>query len=340
MNKYSQKIKDLFKKRVVILGTVFVFLFFVWYMTVPIKIKNCDIGNNHYAHKFFNMCSDKVVPNYDNDDEYYSYRILADKIVHQSNPDIKYSINNIAGHISILRAQSNHNNILISWPDSDWINLLITLGHYDEAIEYIKFYPQEKLENFSVLNSLVKESCYSSEFLGSTRRIGILGCKIASPIITLQKKKEILLREDSVEEYNNTWNKKVVDARNDIIDENRIVKYPSKEVQNANDLINSKQYDLAYKTINEYALKEKNLKFNLLQYDFHNSYLMELYFKLGIAYINKQEYKKAIECFENILKIQDYNYKAHEKLEICYRKLGNTQKADEHARIMKELLAL
>ena len=67
MKKYSQKIKELFGKRVVILGTVFVFLFFVWYMTVPIKIKNCDIGNNHYAHKFFNMCSDKVIPNYDND---------------------------------------------------------------------------------------------------------------------------------------------------------------------------------------------------------------------------------------------------------------------------------
>ena len=89
--------------------------------------------------------------------------------------------------------------------------------------------------------------------------------------------------------------------------------------------------------MNEYALKEKNLN---LQYDFQNSYLMGLYFKLGMAYIGKKDYKKALECFENILEIQDYNYKAHEKLEICYRKLGNIQKADEHARIMKELLAL
>lgn len=67
---------------------------------------------------------------------------------------------------------------------------------------------------------------------------------------------------------------------------------------------------------------------------------LKLYYKLGLAYMNKGYYAKAIPCFEKILAMRDYDYKAHEKLEICYRKLGKTQKADEHVKIMKELLGL
>ena len=101
----------------------------------------------------------------------------------------------------------------------------------------------------------------------------------------------------------------------------------------AYEAIEKGQLDLAEKYMSEYcSIKTRHTNYN--------SILIKFNLKLGIAYMDKHNYKKAIECFNKILEIQDYNYKAHEKLEICYRKLGNIQKANEHARIMKELLAL
>ena len=119
-------------------------------------------------------------------------------------------------------------------------------------------------------------------------------------------------------------------SKNDIIEPPKSANPHIQKISSAYEAIEKGQFNLAEKYMNEYcSVKTCNnlvkIKFNL---------------KLGIAYMDKQNYKKAIECFNKILEIQDYNYKAHEKLEICYRKLGNVQKADEHARIMKELLAL
>jgi len=67
--RFLQRIQDLFKKRVVILGTVFDVLLLSLYMMVPIKVKNFRVGNIQYAHKYFNTCSNKVIfvynsPNY------------------------------------------------------------------------------------------------------------------------------------------------------------------------------------------------------------------------------------------------------------------------------------
>jgi len=345
MKKQLQKIKDLFKKRVVILGTVFAFLLFCWYMTVPIKIKNCDIGNICYAHKFFNMCSDKII----NINGYYLYDYNGYEMNYQQDKNKTFTRDNIQGHISSNRMLSTSNvfkfppyldyayyledDMYFYIPDTHWINRLIIIGHYDEAIRYIQSFPTYQNINFSALNTHINEGCHYFEILGDVRRIGILGCKIASPIITLFKEKVALQNENQIKDIKDSLVKNVNDARNDIIK----IRTHEKMVRIANEAIDKGQYNSAYEAISEYALKQNNA--NLL-YNSHNFYLIRLYLKLGIAYMDKQDYRKAIKCFENILKIQDYNYKAHEKLEICYRKLGNTQKAEEHTRIMKELLAL
>ncbi len=344
MNKYLLKLKDSFKKRVVILGTVFAFLLFCWYMTVPIKIKNCDVGNIHYAHKFFNMCSDKIlsidqrVECIDIDDSYYHYPPDSLPIGQPPAYDITqrtlhkiYTRNNISGHISSLRTfyQSHY---YCGVGAGSWVILLETIGHYDEAIDYVKSYPLE-FQNYSVLNSVIKENCHNFITLGDVRRIGILGCKSGSRITasrTMRKFKEDLGEPQDLRQI---WISKIEDRKNDkiTIPNFAFSQRREKKLHLAHEAMDKGEYDLAYKYINEY---------NPENYGGYSRRYFTLYLKLGFAYMDKQDYKKAIKCFENILEIQDYNYKAHEKLEICYRKLGNTQKAEEHARIMKELLAL
>lgn len=343
MNKYLQKIKELFRKRIVILGTVFAFLLFCWYMTVPIEIKNCNVGNIHYAHKFFNMCSDKILSIDQRveciDDSYYSPgdclpigQPPAYDITQRTLHKI-YTRNNISGHISSLRTfyQSHYYCGLGAF---EWVILLETIGHYDEAIDYAKSYPLE-FQNYSVLNSAIKENCHNFETLGDgdVRRIGILGCKIASPVTTFLAMRKFKEYQGESQDWRQMWISKIEDRKNDkiTIPNFAFSQRREKKLHLAHEAMDKNEYDLAYKYINEYSPEN---------YGGYSQRYFTLYLKLGIAYMDKQDYRKAIKCFENILKIQDYNYKAHEKLEICYRKLGNTQKAEEHARIMKELLAL
>lgn len=319
MKDFLQRIKDLFKKRVVILGTVFGVLLLSWYMTVPIKVKNCSVRNIQYAHKYFNTCSDKVMFVYNFPDYNTLYNI-------QNNSDKNkiYTRNNIAGHIATNRYIVNNNNIPFKFLELSWVFVLETIGHYDEAINYLKNFDNTDYD-YNILYSQIKENCYTEAYFANNKRIYILGCKIASPVTTLLAKKEIK-KNNNVQ----AWIKRVEDSRNDII---KMPKFRNRFLQKAklaNEAIDDSQYDLAVKYINEYKHQQK----------YSNNNVIRLYFKLGMAYLNKQNYSKAAENFENILDIQDYNYKAHEKLEICYRKLGNTQKANEHTRIMKELLAL
>lgn len=323
MKDFLQRIKDLFKKRVVILGTVFGVLLLSWYMTVPIKVKNCSVGNIQYAHKYFNTCSDKVMFVYNFPDYNTLYNI-------QNNSDKNkiYTRNNIAGHIATNRYIVNNNNTPFKFLELSWVFVLETIGHYDEAINYLKIFDNTDYD-YNILYSQIKENCYTEPYFANNKRIYILGCKIASPVTTLLAKKEIK-KNNNVQ----AWIKRVEDSRNDII---KMPKFRMQKAKLANEAIDNGEYDLAYKYIDEYYNEQKGILYSSNSY---HSYVQKLYFKLGMAYIGKKDYKKALECFENILEIQDYNYKAHEKLEICYRKLGNIQKADEHARIMKELLAL
>lgn len=318
-------IKDLFKKRVVVLGTVFGVLLLTWYMTVPIKIKDCSVGNIQYAHKFFNMCSDKIIYIHPSYSALYNYGIA-----YNDERNKRYTRYNIAGHITNWREANNHPYWFINSPNSFWINTLITIGHYDEAKDYLKYFPK-KYDNFSLLNSFMKEECYGDEIFGKSRRIGILACQLKSPATALLAKKEM---NEVYEEYNKNYVddmfKFISNAKKDIIKFKKTANPHTKKIGLTYEAIEKGQFNLAEKYLNEYCSVNTcnnagKIKFNL---------------KLGIAYMDKQNYKKAIECFNKILEIQDYNYKAHEKLEICYRKLGNIQKANEHARIMKELLAL
>lgn len=154
----------------------------------------------------------------------------------------------------------------------EWLPLLIKIGHYEEARNYIK---NMNIKQIAILDE--KESCYNSNL----SKIEFLSC----------------LSQVS---------KKVAES-----------KYTNKD------------YWL------NYIQQHKEDKLNI-----NNKGQMNLYMRSGLEQMKNNDYKNAINYFEKILEIQDYNYKAHEKLEICYQKLGNNKKANEQARIMKELLAL
>ena len=288
-------------------------------MTVPIKVKHCSVRNIQYAHKYFNTCSDKVMFVYNFPDYNTLYNIQNNSVKNKI-----YSRNNITGHIAINRNIVNNNNTSFKFLELPWVFVLETIGHYDEAINYLKIFDNTDYD-YNILYSQIKENCYTDPYFANNKRIYILGCKIASPVTTLLAKKEIK-KNNNVQ----AWIKRVQDTKNDVVKMPKQMLPIYKKVQLANEAIDDSQYDLAVKYINEYKHQKK----------YSNNNVIRLYFKLGMAYLNKQNYSKAAENFENILDIQDYNYKAHEKLEICYRKLGNTQKANEHTRIMKELLAI
>lgn len=315
-------IKDLLKKRVFILGSIFVLLLVYWYMTVPIKVKDCSIGNIEYAHKGLNMCSDKIIYY-----EPYDMRILTSKIISNNDPDKYYTRNNIAGHIAYIR-QSMYNNTSYwdnIYADYGYIRLLSILGHYDEAEDYLKSFTNRHYENYSAIYTVAKEKCYNFD-----RRAFILGCRAITPVTTLYAKHEINRQNKEDSKYFNKLRQHLIYNY-----KNGKIRFPKfgrtyENIHNILDAINNGQYNLAEKYIKNYTLTKEHT----------NSMTINLYYKLGLTYMNKGYYGKAIPCFEKILAIRDYDYKAHEKLEICYRKLGKTQKADEHARIMKELMAL
>ena len=66
------------------------------------------------------------------------------------------------------------------------------------------------------------------------------------------------------------------------------------------------------------------------------------FFKLGEYYMNKKNYKKAIEYYERFLKeinlnAEDAEYKLNEYMAKCYEKLGDKENSVKHKKILKEL---
>ncbi len=66
------------------------------------------------------------------------------------------------------------------------------------------------------------------------------------------------------------------------------------------------------------------------------------FFKLGEYYMNKKNYKKAIEYYERFLKeinlnAEDAEYKLNEYMAKCYEKLGDKENSAKHKKILKEL---
>ena len=265
-----EKIKGLFKNRVVILGTILGLLIlgiitYRW-LNIPFAVVSCDKGEYIYSHTTPWTCSNQVIGI---DYEKNHVRKILTEIDLQNNENKKYNRNNIAEHIKIGR------NYISKYPNMfpmEWLPILIKIGHYEEAENYIK---NMDIKQMALLDE--KESCYDSNL----SKIEFLSCL-------------------------NQVNKRVAE----------------------NEYIN-KDYWLNY--IKQH--KEDNP-------DINNKNQMNSYMQSGLECMKKNDYKNAVNYFEKVLEIQDYNYKAHEKLETCCQKLGNNKKANEHARIMKELLDL
>ena len=296
-------------KRIIILTAILGILLFVWWLVVPVKFEfdKTEKLSSHW-------------------ESFY--------IIHQSkNSPVHYTIQNIQVPISIKRYENFKYN---KYPDVEWLALLQTIGHYDEALKYL----EDKQ-----YNSLIKDLSFDNELClnrgTKTNRAKIIGCIVKSDLsdivyfkdnrktrldeITTHKQMIINYKKD-VYTSGKKWNKPTLYCENK---KSQWQGYNCGFIPTINYFIQEGQLDEANKIltqmINEY-------KYNHVINDFH--------LRLGIEYTKRQEYQKAIPLFEKVLEHQDYNYKAHKKLAECYTKIGNHSKAIYHENIMKELLLL
>lgn len=303
------EVKKSSTNRVVVLGYILGLLLLIYggylWLQAPFIAVDCTKENYTYAHKLPAKCSSSII--YSTETE-LNNKILQE-IFYQNNKNKNYNRHNIAGHIALGRNYNyyNEHNLFFSF---DLLQVLLMIGHYDEAENYIKSLHLEKTKL-----SEAKEHCYSKEY-----NYQFLLCMANSKARA----------RDTAKFTSDIINYVIEKTKNDDIKLSKRCNSQNDKFCLAKKALEKNELDLAYKYINAYQLEKEHSNF----------YTIRFYLKLGMAYMDKQNYKKAVECFENVLEIQDYNYKAHEKLETCYRKLGNTKKADEHAKIMKELLAL
>ena len=302
--------------RVKILGSILVLLSSIYglkvWLTMPVKTTSCNVGGNIYAHKSLNKCSTDLIIHEAN---YYYFPLI--NMIDNNDKDVFYTRYNIAGHINSAR---NFNNFL---NDTDLIWVLRIIGKYEEAKRYLN---NNSVQNFEVFHKYAKENCYTYD-----TRFSIYNCLLTSKFYA---KRDFKAFSEDNEFSKDILNKDIEDDKNDIIKSPNNCKFDKYlKYCKIDSLIISNKLDLAYQYLENYDKSRSNM-YN------RNYYKILLYRKLGSAYINNKEYKKAIECYNKILEIQDYNYKAHEKLEYCYRMLGNETKANEHKRIMRELLAI
>ena len=85
-----------------------------------------------------------------------------------------------------------------------------------------------------------------------------------------------------------------------------------------------------------------DLALNGMKSDKIESYQLCAFFKLGEYYMNKKNYKKAIEYYERFLKeinlnAEDADYKLNKNMAKCYEKLGDKSNSVKHKKILKEL---
>lgn len=85
-----------------------------------------------------------------------------------------------------------------------------------------------------------------------------------------------------------------------------------------------------------------DLALNDIKSDKIESFRPCAFFKLGEYYMNKKNYKKAIEYYERFLKeinlnAEDAEYKLNEYMAKCYEKLGDKENSVKHKKILKEL---
>ena len=335
------KIKN---KRTVILTTIFGILLLSWWLTTPIETITYS-GSIPIKHSI-------IKPNYRDPilDIIDLDKWNDDDIVRQTyaNTDVRYSLNNIGTPITVKRYLHSKD----VYYNSSWIWVLLTIGHYDEAIDYLNDLDYNSRDVRTALNN---NNCYSNPYGEYTNRFKIMTCAAKNNIdLLLNGKKYIAENEEILSEL-----KVSVDSdRNYMEDVVNGVGKKGKAIVHKPLPVCETNRDR--KNIKPFPAEKKDEKFQFCgalpsviyylqhgQFDEANEYLNRykpelstLYFMVGLAYYQNQEYKKAIPLFEYVIEIQNYNYKVHEKLAECYHKIGNQQKATYHENIMKELLAL
>ncbi len=297
-------------KKITILGLILGTLFLVLWLIIPVKY---EVDN-----------FEKLSQYYDSLQIIYPYQ----------GDNFRYTINNIGIPVALKRYANLKYN---KFPNIEWIKLLQTIGHYDEAQNY--------LEEMQYNNCLIKDFYFNNENClnrgTKTNRAKIIGCIIKADLSDMVHIKDNEnIRKDEIAELK----QENLNNKEDIIISNKKLEKPSLYCENKN--IQSQGRNCGYISSISYFIQEgqfdeaNNLLIQLTKEYKYTGKIIDLHMRLGLEYTKKQEYKKAILLFEKVLEYQDYNYKAHEKLSECYEKIGNIQKSKYHQNIMKQLLTL
>ena len=304
------KIKN---KRLFVLSSIFGILLFCWWLMTPVR---------YYIPE--NFGESKV--------EKISHQWKLFDIIEASS-EKRYNRNNIVLPMSIYRQLYSEKSYNIFF---EWINMLTLTGHYEEALNNI-----DALQPPTCID-IIKLTFGDTYYYHDTRVADFMR-KYFNQLKLSNKyyKTDFSKNKESLKQF-------VLDKQNDKFNQITFYKEPVPECTPKRDrtkingeyatkcgilpytvyLIQNNKLDDAASALNKY----NGYKYGALV---NNTYL-----RLGIEYIKKHEYSKAIPFLENVSEFQDYNYKAHEKLVECYRKTGQTQKANYHEKIMKELWAL
>lgn len=297
------------------LSSIFLILLFCWWLMTPAK---------YYIPKNFEKTElEKFSQQWE----------LVD--IRGSFPDKRYTRNSLSLPISIYR-QLYSEKPYYSFTIEDWIMMLSLIGHYDEALYYINgLQPPTRID-------IIKLSFESTYYNNDTSVADFIKNYFEHlKYYKKQYKTEFFKEKEDLKQF-------VLNAQNDKFPKVHFYRKPVPECTSNRDrtmingeyvtkcginnyvvyLIQNGKLDDATSALNKYTKYKSGIFVN-------NTYL-----RLGIEYMKKHEYSKAIPLLENVAEFQDYNYKAHEKLVECYRKTGQIQKANYHESIMKELMAL
>lgn len=339
------KIKN---KRIIVLFVILGLLLLGWWGFYPLEL-TCELYNTAHNHSIFYPTKRDAHFDYI---EYILEKPSEFSLLHQLSSG-KYSIKTISNLIQNKRYAHNEYDID---PDTDWIDLLIMIGHYEEAEQYLKKFKH----NIAIDLEYVNMGCsHASE---PVNRFKMLACKLINSVIVLTNTKATNYSYDGAIYYQNAyvnirkvkgpfWRRAKIEFKKTPLafcpenyDRSKIRK-GRKGVSYHDDtglqFCGSHSY-LTY-LIQENKLEQTNKYLKLYEKQYGDKADFELnYYRywLAMSYYEKHQYAKAIPLFKKVLEYQDYNYFANEKIAECYRKIGNIKQAQYYENIMKELLAL
>lgn len=322
------KIKN---KRMVTLSIILGILLFIWWLLIPVKYDVDDFEKLASHWDEYEMANQ-------------GYRV-------------RYSLSNIGTPVAVKRFVYSKDNLFVY--HGSWLNVLLTIGHYDEAIDYLNNLDYNSRD---LRTTLINNICYNNQNGVYPNKFKIMTCAAKNNLdLLLNEKKyiaenkeilsELKISVDSdrnyMEDIVNGVGKKgkaIIHKPLPICETNRdrgkVKLFPHYEEDVKFQFCGAMPSVIYY--LQHGQINEANKYLNTYKSEYENNIYISknLNFMVGLAYYQNNEFQKAIPLFEKVLEIQDYNYKAHEKLSECYNKIGNMQKVKYHENIMKELLAL